>query len=77
MAGLIGTIAIPNGGFIIFYMIGMRTYTVEADIIRYLDSEEPAKITPPSTIDPMTGLPLKKDEKKSNFDPETGLPKKE
>jgi hypothetical protein len=76
--GFLGLIIMPESpiGLFAAYMIGMRTYTIEGDIVRYLDKEEPVKISPPTTIDPMTGLPVKKEEKKIEYDPETGLPKK-
>ena len=76
VAGIVGSIVIPAGGFLAASMIGIRTYTVEGDIIQYLDREEPVKISLPILIDPMTGLPIKKEEKKIEYDPETGLPKK-
>ncbi|MDP1677970.1 MAG: hypothetical protein Q8L88_14020 [Bacteroidota bacterium] len=76
--GFLGTIIMPETpiGLFAFYMIGIRTYTIEGDIVRYVDNVEPAKASPSVTIDPLTGLPIKNEEKKIEYDPETGLPKK-
>lgn len=75
--GMFGIIIMPNTPIGVFaaYMIGLRTYTIEGDIVRYIDKEEPSKNSQQNKIDPSTGLPNKKEDKKIEFDPETGLPK--
>jgi hypothetical protein len=77
--GVIGTLLMPTTpfGFFAAYMIGMRTYSIEGDIVRYSDQEDPVKNSKLIKSDTTKVLPSKKEiPKVIEYDPDTGLPKK-
>ncbi|MFZ4620817.1 MAG: hypothetical protein ACOYNS_09670 [Bacteroidota bacterium] len=54
--------------------IDYKSFTAEGDIVKFKQQDEIKRI-PVVTVDPETGLPIKK-KNTDQFDPETGLPKK-
>lgn len=75
--GIAGVFVFPPMIFFLFepLLADFKSFSVEGDIVNFTDVQQTKKIILPS-IDPTTGLPIHKEEKKIEYDPVTGLPKK-